>query len=169
MITIRRMNSTEVHRISEIDRTEHVTQIYRMDGSSLVVVDVDWHVGPWDSAAKISEWVPIAEGYENMWGAFDGERLVGFAVYRSRLTDDMAQLALLHISNEYRGTGIGGKLSEIVLEKARAEGKKAIYLTATPTVATVDFYRRIGFELAEEVNSELYELEPDDIHMIKLL
>lgn len=169
MITIRKMKSSEVHRISEIDRTEHITQDYKLKDASLEVADVDWHVGPWDSAEKIKEWIPIAEGYENMWGAFDKERLVGFAVYRSHLTDDMAQFAIIHISHEFRKMGIGQKLSEKVLAKARADGKKKIYVTSTPTKATVDFYQKLGFKLAEQVNKELYELEPEDIHMIMQL
>jgi ribosomal protein S18 acetylase RimI-like enzyme len=160
------MESSEVHRISEIDRTEHISQVYRMNGSSLEVEDVDWHAGPWDSASKLEEWSPIAEGFANMWGAFHGDVLVGFAVYRAHLTGDMAQYAILHISNGFRNRGIGRALSERVIEKARADGKKAIYVTATPTRATVDFYRKTGFELAADINRELHDLEPDDIHMI---
>ena len=168
-ITIREMKSSEIDRIAEIDRTEHIMQYYTLKNGFLEVNDVDWHVGPWDSAKKIKEWIPIAEGYENMWGAFEKERLVGFAVYRSHLTDDMAQFAIIHISHEFRKMGIGKKLSEKVLGKARADGKKMIYVTSTPTKATVDFYQKLGFKLVEQVNKELYELEPDDIHMIMQL
>lgn len=166
MITIRRMDSSEVSRISEIDRTEHITQDYKLKDGALEIVDVDWRIGQWDSENKIKEWIPIAEGYQNMWGAFDKEKLVGFAVYRSCLTDDMAQFAILHISQGYRKMGIGKKLSEKVLKKAKTDGKKRIYVTSTPTKATVDFYHKLGFKLAEQVNEELYDLEPDDIHMI---
>jgi len=166
MISIREMKSSEIGRIAEIDRTEHITQYYTLRNGSLEVNDVDWHVGPWDSAKKIKEWIPIAEGYKNMWGAFDKERLVGFAVYRSYLTEEMAQFAILHISHEFRKMSIGKRLSEKVLGKARADGKKNIYVTSTPRKSTVDFYQKLGFKLAEQVNEELYELEPDDIHMI---
>jgi len=107
MISIREMKSSEIGRIAEIDRTEHITQYYTLRNGSLEVNDVDWHVGPWDSAKKIKEWIPIAEGYKNMWGAFDKERLVGFAVYRSYLTEEMAQFAILHISHEFRKMSIG--------------------------------------------------------------
>ncbi len=169
MITIRRMKSSEIHRISEIDRTEHITQDYKLKDASLEVIDVDWHVGPWDSTEKIKEWIPIAEGYENMWGAFDKEKLVGFAVYRAHLTKDMAQLALLHISHQYRRMGIGSSLSEKVIEKAKNDGKKRIYVTSAPTKETTDFYQKLGFDLAKHVNKELYELEPEDIHMIMQL
>ena len=53
MITIRKMDSSEVNRISEIDRTEHITQDYRLKDGSLEILDVDWHVGQWDPEKKI--------------------------------------------------------------------------------------------------------------------
>ncbi len=52
MITIREMKSSEIDRIAEIDRTEHITQYYTLRNALLEVNDVDWHVGPWDSAMK---------------------------------------------------------------------------------------------------------------------
>ena len=166
MIIIRRMESSEVNRISEIDRTEHITQHYKLRNGTLEVKNVDWEIGKWDSEKKIKEWLPIGEGYKNMWGAFDQGKLVGFSVYRRYLTDDMAQFAILHISKRYRRRGIGKQLSEKVIEKARMDGVRHIYLTSTPTKITVDFYIGLGFKLAKQVNKHLYEMEPEDIHMI---
>lgn len=169
MIAIRKMKNSEVNRISEIDRTEHITQQYRLADGLLESVNVNWHIGPWDAPKKIKEWLPIAEGYENMWGAFDQEILVGFVVYRAHLSEDTAQLAILHVSCSYRKTGIGSRLVEKVFQKARADGKTHIYVTASSTKATTDFYNKLGFELAENVNQDLYNLEPKDIHMIMRL
>jgi ribosomal protein S18 acetylase RimI-like enzyme len=87
-------------------------------------------------------------------------------VYRSRLTDNMAQLAVIHISNNFRKMGIGKRLSEKIIEKTKADGKNKIYVTSSSSIATVDFYKKLGFKLAQQVNSELFEFEPDDIHMI---
>jgi GNAT superfamily N-acetyltransferase len=166
MITIREMNSSEVNRISEIDRTEHITKYYKRKGETIEVIDIEFRVPPWNSREKIKEWFPIAENYQNMWGAFDRGKLVGFSVYRSQLDDGMAQFAILHVSRDFRGKGIGRELSKKVIDKARSEGKRRIYLTASPTKSTVDFYLKLGFELAEQLNEELYKLEPNDIHMI---
>ncbi len=169
MITIRRMDSTETHRLAEIDRTEHVTKIYRSNVQSLETMEVDWRVDQWDIAEKLKEWLPIADGFRNMWGAFDDGVLVGFAVYRSHLTETAAQLSLLHVSRGHRGRGIGRMLAERVLEKAATEGRKTIYLTSISTASTVEFYMKLGFSPAEELNPELFELEPEDIHMTKRL
>jgi hypothetical protein len=45
-------------------------------------------------------------------------------------------------------------------------GSKRIYVSAVPSESAVGFYKSFGFDLVAEPLSELYELEPDDIHMI---
>ena len=171
-IIIRKLTSDAVSWFIEIDRSEHITHDYTVERGKLKLLKVNWRVPRWDQAEmqkKLDEWAPITEGYENMWGAFDKELLVGFAVYRKNLTEEMAQYALLHISNGYRRIGIGKALSEQVFRKARSDAKKQIYVTAAPTEATVSFYKTLGFKVAQQLNQELYRLEPDDIHMIMKL
>ena len=48
-------------------------------------------------------------------------------------------------------------------------GADQLYVSAVPSESAVGFYRSQGFRLADEVHPDLYELEPDDIHMIKEL
>lgn len=166
MITIRRMAPSEVGRIHEIDRTEHVSQVYTILNGRLVLVDIDWRIGKWDAAEKIRDWTPIVDGWRNFWGAFDGDTLVGFTVYRAQLTEDTAQLAILHVSHGYRKRGIGTQLAAQVVAQARNDGAKKLYVTATRSRSTTEFYQRLGFSLAEQINEELYRIEPHDIHMI---
>lgn len=103
------------------------------------------------------------------WGAFDGERLVGIAVYRPHLTEDMAQLAALFVSREYRRQGIAAQLTRRAEEQTRSDGYAALYVSATPSESAVNFYRAQGFVPTQQANPELYALEPEDIHMIKPL
>ena len=42
--------------------------------------------------------------------------------------------------------------------------KKKLYVSATPSKNTVDFYRGVGFDLTTPIK-ELFEAEPKDIHM----
>ena len=128
--------------------------------------DVDWNVPQWTIEDMLDEWAPITDGYRNMWGAFQNRRLAGFVIYRRDLTEDTAQLALLHVSRDFRGEGIGTMLINRALEKAREDGKKSIYVSSCPSRNTVDFYMRKGFRLADEPNRDLFEMEPEDIHMI---
>jgi ribosomal protein S18 acetylase RimI-like enzyme len=162
------MEPTELGRIAEIDRSEDVTEDYVYKDGALERHDVDWQVGRWSDeqlAALLAAWRPLLDGGGVMLGAFDGQVLVGFAIYRPRLTDDMAQYAVLYVSRDYRRQGVGSALTEKVLGLARADGSRRLYVSATPSVPTVEFYRSHGFEVTREPHPELLELEPEDIHM----
>jgi ribosomal protein S18 acetylase RimI-like enzyme len=175
MITIRGMDHAEIARIGEVDRSEHVTQGYLLRNGALELEDVDWQVPPWFTdgrpehsvQAKIEKWRPILDKGGVMFGALDGDKLVGFAIYRPNLSEGTAELAVLHVSNGYRRRGIGTALTKEVIRLARADGAKELYVSAAPSRPTVEFYSKQGFHLADEVNQALYELEPEDIHMIK--
>jgi hypothetical protein len=41
-----------------------------------------------------------------------------------------------------------------------------MYVSSTPSSSAVGFYIAQGCKLVEEVDPELYALEPDDIHLI---
>ena len=177
MIAIRRMQDPEIERIAEIDRSEHITKNYIYKNGSLEPRDVDVRALPWSTdgrgehsvRARIEEWRPLLDDGGLMFGAFDDEALVGFVIYCPNLSKDTAQLEALHVSKNYRGQGRGAQLTDKVTQLARADGAKKLYVSSTPTVPTVHFYMGQGFDLTQEINRRLYELEPDDIHMIKTL
>lgn len=160
------MEPWEVNRIAELDRREKVTQYYSMKDGELKCHDVNWDVPQWNFTEKHEEWEPIAESCNNLWGAFDGNRLVGFSIYRKNLTENMAQLSLLHVSNGYRGRGIGKRLLAEAVKQAETDGKTILYVSSAPSKNTVDFYKNCGFILTDKPDRELLAMEPDDIHMI---
>jgi ribosomal protein S18 acetylase RimI-like enzyme len=102
-------------------------------------------------------------------GAFAGERLVGIGIMVPHIRPGIAQLAFLHVSNGYRVRGIGRHLSDELERVACEQGDARMVVSATPSLNTVRFYRRRGFEPMEEPLPELYELEPEDVHMEKQL
>ncbi len=121
-------------------------------------------------------WQPYIEQWEGLMerggaaiGAFAGSRLVGIAVIRYQLTRNMAQLAALFVDSAYRRRGVAKALVEEVSRLARAAGAQELYVSATPSESAVGFYISHGFTLAWPVNAELYEREPDDIHMVHAL
>jgi ribosomal protein S18 acetylase RimI-like enzyme len=85
------------------------------------------------------------------------------------LRPGVAQLAYLHVSDGYRDRGIGGTLSDELERIARDRGDTAMVVSATPSLHTVRFYERRGFAPMAEPLPELYELEPEDVHMLKAL
>ena len=51
------------------------------------------------------------------------------------------------------------------IDKAKFLGGEKLYISATPSENTVNFYMNNGAILAKESDKELYEMEPDDIHL----
>ncbi|MFC1736108.1 GNAT family N-acetyltransferase [Candidatus Hydrogenedentota bacterium] len=174
MTAIRCMANTEIGRIAEIDRSQHVTKAYTCEDGVLSLEDVDWRVPPWSkdgqgehSVHRMREHIrPILAKGGVMFGAFEVDKLVGFAVYRPKLRKDMAGLAMLHVSNGHRRQGIGSALTGKVIRLARKDGVRKLYVSGTPSAPTVDFYRSIGCKPTQDPIPELVEKEPEDIHMI---
>ena len=171
MTMIRRMAVSELCRIAEIDRSEHITQQYKSRRGVLELIDVDIHAPRWGEPGAytvqhyVDAWKPLLDAGGVMLGAFDGDRLVGFAIYQPFLSDGVANFAVLHVTRTYRRKGVGCALANEVVGLARAEGARRLYVSATPTRATVEFYAKRGFEPLAMPNETLFALEPDDIHM----
>ena len=102
------------------------------------------------------------------YGAFDNCKMVGLGSINNKLIgkdSDMIREESLHISTDYRKMGIGTKIFSTLKEKAIEFGGRKMYVTATPSKNTVNFYMGVGFEVTKEPIPELLEKEPDDIHM----
>jgi GNAT superfamily N-acetyltransferase len=177
MIKIREMDGSELGRIAEIDRSERITTGYVHQDGKLRAERVDWRVPRWPMEgdafsvrAHIERIRPVLEDGGVLLGAFDGQdHLLGFAVLRYGLAERMAQLDALFVSRAYRRQGIATRLTSRVARLAKASGATELYVSATPSESAVGFYMSQGFHLAEEVNEELYALEPEDIHMTRRL
>ncbi len=96
-------------------------------------------------------------------------RLVGIGVVVPRLRPGIAQLAFLHVSAPFRATGIGSGLWKQLEKIARTAGDSAMVVSATPSKNTVRFYLGRGFEPMAGPLAEQFELEPEDVHMRKML
>ena len=176
MIETKQMEPSDVGRIGEIDRSEDITLGYSIQDGRLLTEEVDWQVPAWSAEgpehsvqAMVEFLSPILANGATMWGAFDGDSLVGVMVYRPRLTEDTAQLVFLHVSNGYRCRGIATRLTAECIRLARADGAENLYVSAVPSQSAVGFYQNQGFRPVDRPHPELYELEPEDIHMIMTL
>jgi GNAT superfamily N-acetyltransferase len=70
------------------------------------------------------------------------------------------------VSAEYRGHGIGTRLVETAIERARHWGADGMYISATRTAPTVDFYLARGAILAVPADAERLAQEPVDVHLV---
>lgn len=171
------LSHTELARLGEIDRSETISIIYRQQGDQLTEEQHDFNVPPWSTADdgehSVAHHVAFCERHlaagGTALGAFDGERLVGIGVVTPHVRPTIAQLARLHVSNGYRGRGVGRRLCVLMDDIARAAGDTAMVVSATPSVNTVQFYMGRGFAPTAEPLPELYELEPEDVHLSKRL
>ena len=102
------------------------------------------------------------------FGAFDGERIIGFATVSHRIFGAAAryvQLVCFQISEEYRRQGIGRKLFSLACEEARRLGAEKLYISAHSSKESQAAYRALGCTPAEEVNEGLAAAEPFDVQM----
>jgi GNAT superfamily N-acetyltransferase len=171
----RTLEVTEFGRVGEIDRTERIDTLFVQDGERLEPRTGDFSAAPWDPvgegehsvAAQRSELEHYVEEGAICIGAFEDDRLVGVGAVRFHVRENVAQLAYLHVTQGERGKGIGVALSAELERLAREAGDTSMVVSATPSENTVRFYLRRGFTPMAEPLPELYELEPDDIHMRK--
>ena len=103
------------------------------------------------------------------FGAFVNGRLVGIDVVVPHLRPAVAQLAFLHVTQTFRAAGIGSRLSGELEQVAHGAGDSAMVVSATPSANTVRFYKGRGYELMPQPLPELFEPEPEDVHMRKVL
>lgn len=172
---IKELNNEDVCRIKEIDRSEKVKLLYKYTEGSLIPEKVNLDVPRWSEqeyAERISNLSRELGKGGIMIGAIDDNLLVGAAVLGHRLIGDNLdeiQLVSLHVSIGYRRKGIATKLFNLICKLAKDKGAKRLYISSTPSESAVGFYLGQGCKLATKVNKELYQLEPEDIHMIKEL
>ncbi len=170
MINGRRLSRDEIKDIWTIDRSEVIDALYHLEDGSFHLRPVHHDVRGWPPG-EAEQYTPILESCHDRggWfhGLFDEGRLMGAAVLESKFIGkhgDQLQLKFLHISRPYRSQGWGQRLFGLAKAEAVERGAKSLYISATPSKHTVDFYLRLGCTLAARPDPALYDLEPEDIH-----
>jgi GNAT superfamily N-acetyltransferase len=176
-IEIRTLVRSELWRVGEIDRTEHIDVMFEQHGTELVERRVSWNAPAWDPDGHGEHSVDAqrralahhADEGGIARGAFSDGRLVGIGVIVPHIRPTIAQLAYLHVSHEYRSAGIGSRLCDDLELIAHRGGDTEVVVTATPSENTVRFYLGRGYRPMAQPFPELLMLEPEDIHMDKAI
>jgi GNAT superfamily N-acetyltransferase len=172
---MRLLTRDEVELIWTIDRAEVHHHVYELRGSRLVRIPNYFEIPGWRPETVEKETPLLLDCFDRggtFLGVFDAEALVGIGVLESARVGragDQMQLSHLYVSRAYRGRGVGMQLFEAAVSRAREAGASALYVSATPTENTVDFYLSRGCVLAPEPDPRLLAAEPDDIHLLYLL
>jgi predicted N-acetyltransferase YhbS len=170
-IEFRRLRRDEISRVWEIERREFVANIYRLRDGELVLEPHNFDIQSW-APGQVEEDTPMlldcVDRGGTAWGVFVDSGIVGAVVLENKpigTKKDTLQLKWLHVGHDERGRGIGGTLFNRAARQASTLGARKLYISATRSENTVNFYRRLGCVLATEVDSELFALEPVDIHL----
>lgn len=174
-VVYRRLGRDGATRLCEMDRSEVIEGVYRMEGDDLVLGHERRELFGWPPGFLEKETViqlAIHDRGGALYGAFFGDRLVGYMSLDSRPVCgriDRLLLDMLQVDSHFRGRGIGCRLLEHAKSLAREMGAASLYVSAKPTRRTVEFYLRRGFVLADEVDPEQLALYPEDIPMVLML
>ena len=163
-------NNFTGHSLDDFIRHQTVTACWRK-------INNDWKLVPnvYEENWSLVQCREIAEDVvhhinldQTGFGAFDGERIIGFATISHRIFGTAArhvELVCFQISEEYRRQGIGRKLFSLACEEARRLGADKLYISAHSSKESQAAYRALGCSFAEEINEELAAAEPFDVQM----
>lgn len=168
---IRALTRDEAAAVWQIDRTESIREMYRHHAGSLRLYSAHFDMTGWPEGEPQREGDRLLDCFDHggvFLGAFIGGRMIGAVVLDSRPmgpTRDQLQLKFLHVGHAHRGSGLGRRLFALAADHARRLGARSLYISATPSRRTVEFYQRLGCVLAKTPDPALFELEPEDIHL----
>lgn len=173
MVEVRTLPADALSIVAQIDRSEQIDTTYRSVDGELVAEAVHWDVPTWpdgDGPHSIGELDgflrPIVERGGALLGAFADDEPVGVAVVETGFEPGMTWLAFLHVTRAHRRAGVATALWEETARLARRAGDASIYVSATPSGSAVGFYLSRGCVLAGPPHAALFDLEPDDIHLV---
>ncbi|ASL42014.1 hypothetical protein bAD24_I00900 [Burkholderia sp. AD24] len=169
--TLRQLQREELHRVWTIDRSEVIHHLYRLTNGQLERYPEFYDMHGWPDGEP-EHYTPLLLDCRDRggWcaGLFDGEQMIGAAIVDSRPLGpnaDMLQLKFLHVSCAYRGRGAGLQLYRAAEAHAMKTRARRLYVSATPSERTVDFYLALGFTISTQPDPQLFALEPEDIHL----
>jgi predicted N-acetyltransferase YhbS len=167
----RRLEREEIGRLWTIDRRELVERIYEVQEGGLVLQPGLFDIPGWPTGEPAKTMPLLEASFDRggvFLGVFEGSRLVGAAVIDTRRLGpaaDLVQLSFLHVGRDHRRMGLGTQLYEAAHAVAAQLGAAGLYVSATPSENTVDFYRRRGCRVTADPDPELLALEPEDVHL----
>ena len=165
---IRPLDLAELRRAQEIDVTEDGTTVLVQAGRQITARPETWSRPP----RSAEGW----GGFEGRWRAFlpdhgaalsawEADRLIGIATLRRGVRPGTDQLEALFVDRAHRRRGVASALVAGIERLAREGGARRLYVSATPSESAVGCYLGRGFRPTDEPIPELFELEPEDIHL----
>ncbi len=159
-----------VNSLDDFIRYQEVKECWRFVGEEWKLVANEF-IEDWDlkKRREIADSICKLIGSKGTaYGAFWGEKIVGYIVISKELfgsKKQYAELVIFHVSQPFRQKGIGTKLFRAICREARFLGVEKLYISAHPSKESQTAYRKLGCVNAEEINREIAENEPFDVQM----
>ena len=167
-------NCFNAHSLDSFVRHQTVTECWRKVDNKWVLVP-----NPFVENWTIEQCCAIAEDIvqhmnhdQTGFGAFDGERIIGFATVSHDIfgeTANYVELVCFQVSEDYRHQGIGKKLFTMICEEAMRLGANKLYISGHSSKESQAAYQALGCKHAEEINEILTEKEPFDVQLEYIL
>ncbi|RBQ03996.1 GNAT family N-acetyltransferase [Pedobacter miscanthi] len=171
MIAIRTLEIAELSCINEIDRSEEIFEVYQFQENRLRLIPHRESVSGFEEGelkAIISRQRKLLETGGKVFGAFDNQKLIGVASVENKkrgLLQNYCKMDILYVSKLYQGKGIASQMVEASKQAAKKFGADKLYISATPTKNTINFYLKRGAVPVMDLDQELFVIEPEDIHL----
>ncbi len=152
-------------------RYQEVKERWRKNSNNEYVLVPEEYVYAWDLnqrkgvARKI---LNVITGKGFAYGAFYEGKVIGYILISNEFSGSSNQytdLLLFHVSEPYRGHGIGKELFKLACDTAKKNGAKKFYISANSSKESQAAYRKLGCVEAIEINEAKAEKEPDDVQM----
>ena len=114
---------------------------------------VDYMLEQFQSAEAIQ--TQLHSGYEYYLARIDSEPAGYIGIIPDEPSEKML-LSKIYVKNSARGTGLGKALLEFAKKRARETNAKAVWLTVNrKNIQTVEWYKRKGFTIIDEVKKDI--------------
>jgi predicted N-acetyltransferase YhbS len=171
-INYRIINIDELNKelLSRFNRFQETKRVWYKEDEHYKLKD-DYFTEQWEDEKKNEVILSLKQSILTggfVVGAFMENRLIGFANVEGDFFgkhQEYLELAFIHVSKEWRDSGIGKKLFKHCCEKAKQLGAKKLYIAAHPAEETQQFYQSVGCRYATEINQSIYDKEPLDIQL----
>lgn len=175
-VEVRELKRDELELFQKMDRSEKVTESYRYVDGRIELYQGGFEIDvfpPGDKERIQQEFYNIHDKGGKVLGAFLEGQFVGIVAVENHFIGSQKNKLNLEdffVTEGFRGKGIGRALMKAARETAKEMGAEILYISATASKNTVDFYMSCGAELSTEVDPVIYAKADDDIHLeLKLL
>jgi ribosomal-protein-alanine N-acetyltransferase len=132
---------------------------HELPTQQIIQMDQDFFPHPWTE----DQWKEL-DSYKLLTWRSDDE-LLGFALFRIVLNDDVAHLLKLFIRPSVRGTQETGAFWNEIIQELRGHGQSSLYLEVeSQNQRAIRFYQKHGFKLLR-INKGYYSSGEDALIM----